>query len=188
MNSEFPQAPELRTTQWFNTKEALSLEKLRGRVIAIEAFQMLCPSCVSHALPQAQKIHKMFNFEDVAVIGLHTVFEHHRAMKPTSLEAFLYEYRITFPVGVDAPSKRGSIPQTMAVYELGGTPSTILIDRRGCIRKHALGIQDDLLMGAEIMSLIKEPYGDTQTVKQAVAISSESNATVHCNKGGCQTK
>ena len=36
----------------------------------IEAFQMLCPGCVSHGLPQAQRIQHAFG-DAVAVLGLH---------------------------------------------------------------------------------------------------------------------
>ncbi len=63
------QAPELQTSHWFNTDTALTLESLRGRVVAIEAFQMHCPGCVSHGLPQAKRIAETFNPDDVTVLG-----------------------------------------------------------------------------------------------------------------------
>jgi hypothetical protein len=37
-----------------------------------------------------------------------------------------------------------------------GTPSLILVDRHGAIRKHAFGAVDDLRIGAEIGALIQE--------------------------------
>lgn len=77
---------------------------------------MLCPGCVSHGLPQATRIHETFSRDDVIVLGMHSVFEHHEAQSPTSLEAFLHEYRIAFPVGVDAPGEAGGLPVTMARY------------------------------------------------------------------------
>lgn len=123
----------------------------------IEAFQMLCPGCVSHAIPQAIKVRELFNKDDVAVLGLHTVFEHHDAMMPVSLEAFIHEYRIPFPVAVDAASDPGPIPQTMAAYQMRGTPTTILIGRDGKLRKQHFGVESDMALGAEIMSLVREP-------------------------------
>src|SRR5690606_20270412 len=39
-------APELQVSRWFNTPAPLSLAALRGRVVVVEAFQMLCPGCV----------------------------------------------------------------------------------------------------------------------------------------------
>lgn len=146
-------APELRVSEWLNTAEPLSLSALRGKVVMICAFQMLCPGCVSQGLPQASRVSATFRREDVAVIGLHSVFEHHEAMPPVALRAFLHEYRIGFPVGIDAPNGR-LLPQTMRAYGMEGTPTTLLIDRKGGLRRQVLGHIPDLQLGAEIMQLI----------------------------------
>ena len=149
-------APPWTTCEWFNTDGPLQLADLRGKVVVLHAFQMLCPACVQHGLPQAQRIHATFAAQGVAVIGLHTVFEHHAAMTPVSLRAFLHEYRITFAVGVDAPSvdARNPIPVTMQAYGMQGTPSLVLIDRNGHLRHHAFGAEDDLALGAAIATLV----------------------------------
>ncbi len=151
-------APPWTTGEWFNSEDPLHLAGLRGRVVVLHAFQMLCPACVHHGLPQAQRIHETFAASGVAVIGLHTVFEHHAAMTPVSLQAFLHEYRIRFPVGVDAPSgdARQPIPVTMQAYGMQGTPSLVLIDRNGHLRQHAFGNVEDLAVGAAIATLIAE--------------------------------
>lgn len=148
-------APELVVERWFNTTEDLSLDRLRGKVVVIEAFQMLCPGCVTGGLPLAQKIHQTFPQDQVAMIGLHTVFEHHAAMTPVSLEAFLHEYRITFPVAVDQPG-RGPLPVTMETYQMQGTPSLLLIDRQGHLRARHFGQVSELAVGAEIATLLAE--------------------------------
>jgi len=150
-----PTAPPLDCAQWFNSAEPLTLAPFGGRVVVLEAFQMLCPGCVLHGLPQAQRVAETFG-ADVAVIGLHTVFEHHAAQGPEQLRAFLHEWRIRFPVGVDAPGP-GALPRTMAAYGLQGTPSLILIDRAGRLRARHFGQISDLALGAEIMALIAEP-------------------------------
>jgi peroxiredoxin len=149
-------APPWTTCEWFGIGDAVQLADLRGKVVVLHAFQMLCPACVHHGLPQAQRIHATFEQQGVAVIGLHTVFEHHAAMRPVSLQAFLQEYRIAFPVGVDAPSAdaRNPIPVTMQAYGMQGTPSLVLIDRNGHLRYHAFGAVDDLALGAAIATLI----------------------------------
>ena len=85
---------------------------------------MLCPGCVSHGLPQAQRARDAFSPKDLAVVGLHTVFEHHEAQgSRAALAAFLHEYRIDFPVGIDAQDER--LPQTMRAYQMQGTPTTV---------------------------------------------------------------
>ncbi|MEZ5749389.1 MAG: redoxin domain-containing protein [Caenibius sp.] len=173
MNTE-PAQP-WTTTRWFNS-EPLTLEDLRGRVIVLGTFQMLCPGCVANGLPQLQRIVQTFNRRDVAVIGLHTVFEHHAAMTPTSLEAFLLEYRIGFPVGVDLHEDSSGTPITMTRYGLRGTPSLVLIDRAGLIRFRGFGHEPDLAVGARIAQLIAQ-----QDVGMATA--GESGAAV-CVPGG----
>ena len=123
---------------------------------------MLCPGCVAHGLPQAKRIQQAFG-DNVTVLGLHCVFEHHEAMTPVSLEAFMYEYRITFPVGVDAHDPGDSLPITMRRYGLRGTPSLVAIDRAGRIRLSAFGQIDDLAVGAILARLIDEPRPDSGT-------------------------
>ena len=155
--SMFPVAPELAISRWFNTDDTPTLADLRGEVVVMEAFQMLCPGCVSHGLPQAQRIQQMFG-DELTLLGLHCVFEHHEAMTPVSLEAFLHEYRISFPVGVDAHEPGVTTPITMGRYQLRGTPSLVVIDRAGRIRVNAFGQADDLLVGATLARLIDEPH------------------------------
>ncbi|MEZ5690306.1 MAG: redoxin domain-containing protein [Rickettsiales bacterium] len=149
-------APELQILKWLNSEENISLEKLKDKVVMICAFQMLCPGCVEVGLPQAKKVYEIFSESDVAVLGLHTVFEHHAAMREESLKAFLYEYRIKFPVGIDTPSDIDNIPLTMREYALQGTPTTMLIDKKGMLRKKQFGHTPDILLGAEIMALLRE--------------------------------
>jgi len=151
-----PPAPPLQTGPWFNTAEPLALDALRGKVVVLHAFQMLCPGCLSHGLPQAERIHRLFRGDGVAVIGLHTVFEHHDVMGPEALRVFLHEYRWSFPVGVDRPGEGGRLPLTMRAYHLEGTPSLVVLDRRGRIRLQHLGHIDDLLVGGLIGRLLAE--------------------------------
>jgi len=148
-------APQLSVSQWFNTDAPITLEQLRGKVVVIEAFQMLCPGCVSHGLPQALQIAGIFPIEKVAVLGLHTVFEHHDAMTPVSLKAFIHEYRLSFPIGVDQAGE-ANIPKTMAAYQLQGTPSLIIIDQMGQLRAIHFGQVNDIQIGAEIATLLAE--------------------------------
>jgi hypothetical protein len=171
-------APPWQVEQWFNTPVPLSLDALRGKVIVLEAFQMLCPSCVSQGLPQATRVRETFSPDEVAVIGLHTVFEHHAAMSATSLQAFLHEYRIAFPVGIDRPGRGSAIPQTMQAYQMRGTPTLVLIDAQGMIRDQHFGQVGDLLLGAQIASLVGEAAA-------VAAPQAAADAVDGCDGAGC---
>jgi len=44
----------------------------------------------------------------------------------------------------------------MLAYEMQGTPTTVLIDAQGRRRSQVFGVHDDLLLGAEIATLLGE--------------------------------
>lgn len=149
-------APEWRVARWFNAPAPLSLAALRGKVVLAVAFQMLCPGCVAKGLPQAQRARAAFD-DRLVVLGLHSVFEHHKAQGThEALDAFLHEYRIGFPVALDAHEGGDPIPRTMRAYGLRGTPSTLLIDKEGRLRLHEFGHVEDMALGAAIASLLAE--------------------------------
>lgn len=188
-----PVAPEIVATRWFNVAKPLSLAGLRGRPVLLHAFQMLCPGCVAHGTPQAEKAHRLFSGTDLQVIGLHSVFEHHRAMTPLALEAFIHEYRLTMPIAVDSQGDDfadgdsighenvgGGMPVTMRRYRMRGTPSSILIGRDGTILHHGFGQQDDMALGALIASALAGEIGN-----KALASSAET-AGYGCDADGCQ--
>ncbi|HEY2871519.1 MAG TPA: redoxin domain-containing protein [Reyranella sp.] len=160
LTTAISKAPPLDVERWFNTDAPLTLEALRGKVVVLHAFQMLCPGCVAQAIPQAKRLHEIARRrDDLVVLGLHCVFEHHAAMTPIALEAFLHEYRIAFPVAVDRPAADGPIPRTMAAYRFQGTPSTIVIDRAGLVVRHSFGAEDDLVLGLVVGGLLTDGRG-----------------------------
>jgi peroxiredoxin len=152
----YPTCPELDVVEWINTPQPISLSGLRGRVVLLHAFQMLCPGCITHGLPQIVRVSQAFHAADVVVIGLHTVFEHHHVMTPAALRAFVSEFRFRFPIGIDRPRQNQSIPSTMHALQLRGTPSAVLLDREGRVRLHHLGQIEDLTLGARIGQLVAE--------------------------------
>lgn len=123
----------------------------------LHAFQMLCPGCVLHGIPQAQRVAAAFADAPLTVVGLHTVFEHHDVMGPAALDVFLHEYRVTFPVAVDQPNASGTgLPATMQAYAMRGTPTVVLIDAEGLVRRHVFGSYTDLQLGHDLGQVIAE--------------------------------
>ncbi|MGO9514002.1 MAG: peroxiredoxin family protein [Steroidobacteraceae bacterium] len=167
--TSFAEAPELSVHTWFNTDRPLHLSALRGRVVVLVAFQVLCLNSSAYGIPQARRIHETFEPNDVAVIGLHTTFEHHEAYSSALLKAFIHENRVKFPIALDTPNAAGPIPHTMERYKMSGTPSLVLIDRDGLIRKHAFGAADDLRIGAEIGALTQESRAAATAARSSAA-------------------
>ena len=177
-------APELVASAWLNTPQPLRLEDLLGQVVVLHAFQMLCPGCVSHGLPQATEISSMYRREEVQVIGLHSVFEHHAVMTLNALQAFVHEYRLTFPIAIDQPSEVGPIPVTMQKLHLQGTPSLVLIDKAGMIRLNHFGRISDMQVGNMIGQLLMEDVTSPQQVA-ANNGKEESIDSEQCDGDGC---
>ncbi|TPP06066.1 TlpA disulfide reductase family protein [Rhizobium glycinendophyticum] len=179
--------PELAVSEWFNTPAPLSLAALRGRPVFLHSFQLLCPGCVAESIPQVQRIERIFGHTDLQIIGIHTVFEHHAAMSPVTLGAFLHEYRIKHPVGVDLADEQSDTPITMQRFGLRGTPSSILFDRDGSVAYQAFGVEADLAVGARIAMALsnrtavigsqKSLFGaDERCVDGQCKVSSQSTA------------
>jgi peroxiredoxin len=145
---------ELSVSQWFNTDSVVTLEQLKGRVVIVGAFQMLCPGCVAHSIPQLKKLHELSRELPLTVIGLHTVFEHHQAMQPHALQAFIHEYRLTFPVGVAAYAGNSLMPKTMEDWHMRGTPSTFVFSANGDLCLHQFGHSEDLPLGILVGQLM----------------------------------
>lgn len=174
-------APELQTSGWINTLESITLASLLGKVVVLHSFQMLCPGCVQVGIPQAQRIYEEFDPEKVAVIGLHTVFEHHSVMGKEALEVFVHEYRLRFPIGIDKYGNHDQrLPLTMRAYQMQGTPTLILIDKAGKLRLHKFGHISDLTLGYSIGTLLSEKIVSTDA-----SIELQKNTDI-CDENGCK--
>jgi thiol-disulfide isomerase/thioredoxin len=151
------EAPPWQIAAWLNADAPLTLAALRGRVVLLHGFQLHCPGCVRFGLPQAQRVHELFPPGEVAVVGLHAVFEGHDEATPEALAVFVRARGLTFPIGVDEPDPAGGpLPLTMRAYAMQGTPTTVLIDRKGRRRAQLLGPHEDLRLGAALGALLAE--------------------------------
>lgn len=179
-------APALDVVSWINTPKPFTLSQLKGKVVVIHAFQMLCPGCVAHGIPQAAAIHDFYKEDDVQVIGLHTVFEHHDVMTLDALKVFAAEYRIPFPIAIDRPAESEAIPKTMARYQMRGTPTLIVLDKNGNVRLNHFGRISDMQIGSLLGSLLAENNG-------SLLSDEDSELSKHwdfekCGDGGCPVK
>jgi hypothetical protein len=67
-------APEIQVDTWVQG-DAVNFSSLHGRVVLVEIFQVNCPGCFVHALPQVQHLHQAYHDSGLTVIGLATAFE-----------------------------------------------------------------------------------------------------------------
>ncbi len=187
-NPESP--PEIVASSWLNTEGSAPLADNKGKVVLVSVFQMLCPASVKHGLPQASRIASGFNGDQVAVMGLHSVFEQHDEQSPEKLKAFLDKEGIDVTVAIDAAGGPSGLPKTFAAYELQGTPTVLLFDRQGRLRRHYLGAVDDVRLAAEVMALTMEPADAPREVSLAIErrlhiALADPDAHAHDHEGGC---
>jgi len=154
IDPEFP--PELDVAFWLNVDETPTLEKLKGRVVVLVVFQTNCQSSLEHALPQARRLAEGFDPRQVFVLGLNAQFEHKDAQTRETLEKFVAEQGLVFPVALDRVTASSELTATAAAYELKGTPSILIFDRQGRLRRAYQGEATDIRLSAEIMGFVIE--------------------------------
>ena len=179
--------PELAASTWLNAPEPRPLKSLKGKVVVLTAFQTHCPGSLKHGLPQAERVAQGFTDDEVAVIGLNVAFEEPEAQTADMLEAFCAAQGLLFAVAKDTING-GDIPKTMAAYEIQGTPTTLIFDRQGRLRRHYLGRIDDIRLAAEIMAFCME--APNAPVEQSMAVERRLAAALvdpdaHAHEGGC---
>jgi thiol-disulfide isomerase/thioredoxin len=156
-------APEWRVQEWINSDPG-NVASLRGKVVLINFFQLWCPACNDFSIPLFKEWEEKFgDNEELVIVSIHTVFEGHDEQTPAKLRAFVREKGITHPVGVDAYMKNNPVPQTMELYETGGTPHVAIIDKTGDLVFSHFGRFDPAPIDRFVTRLLdkKKPLGST---------------------------
>ncbi len=67
-------APNIDVSKWAQGSPT-NLDQERGRVVMVSVFQVNCPGCFAHGLPEAKFISTRYGDRGVTVLGLATAFE-----------------------------------------------------------------------------------------------------------------
>lgn len=81
-------APKLDVDQWFQGPPC-DLHSLIGEVVLIEVFQVNCPGCFAHALPEAARLHETYQTRGLTVLGIATAFEEFERNTAANLQHLL---------------------------------------------------------------------------------------------------
>ncbi len=197
-------APNFGVSEWVQGAPT-NFDQEKDKIVILEVFQVNCPGCFMHALPEAVNIYNKYKEDGVRVLGIATAFEDFdkntldnlkmlvqtgkvigETKKALSTYGQLQEgdrlsYQIPFPLGMDKLTKTaGEISQekvmqfiypqipefdsqpeeyknqiiqrvknymkskeyaaeTFERFALQGTPSTIVVDRKGILRDVSFG-------------------------------------------------
>ena len=197
-------APNFGVSEWVQGAPT-NFDQEKDKIVILEVFQVNCPGCFMHALPEAANIYNKYRDDGVRVLGIATAFEDFdkntldnlkmlvetgevigETKNALSMHGQLQEggklsYKIPFPLGMDKLTRttgeishekimqfiypqipefdshpeeyRNQIIQrvkdhmkskeyaaeTFEKFALQGTPSTIIVDRKGILRDVSFG-------------------------------------------------
>ena len=211
-------APNLSVSKWVQGIPT-NFDQEKDHIVVVEVFQVNCPGCFLHGIPETIDVYNKYRDEGVTVLGFATAFEDFDKNTLENLELLLktgevigetkkalsqygkiddskLPYKIPFPVGMDTLIKdtddvsqtrildfiHSQIPdfdsrpqdykdqiiqqvkdymkskefvaETFEKFSLQGTPSTIIVDRKGILRDVSFG--QNGRMESIIQSLLKE--------------------------------
>jgi hypothetical protein len=196
-------APNLKLGKWVQGMDT-NFDKEGDNVKLAEVFQVNCPGCFMHSIPEIINIYNKYKSDGLSVMGVATAFEDYDKNTLENLEMLLttgevvgdtkqalsqygqlndgkLQFKIPYPVAMDSLVKEGGEPsmekmtafinqqipnfesqpddyknqiyarvkeyykskeysaETFEMYSLQGTPSTILVDRKGILRDVSFG-------------------------------------------------
>jgi len=141
-------APSLQGVEWVKTIDDVTPSIENGKINYVFFFQSWCPGCHSHGFPTLQKMET--NFHDVNFIAIQTVFEGFDTnTKERALED-VKSFGLDIPVGHDGVP--GSSSPLLRQYRGGGTPWTIIIDKKGIVRFNGFRLHPE--QGKELLTML----------------------------------
>jgi hypothetical protein len=211
-------APNLKLGKWVQGVDT-NLDGEGDNVKLVEVFQVNCPGCFMHSIPEIINIYNKYKMEGLSVFGVATAFEDYDKNTLENLEMLLttgevvgdtkqaltqygqldngkLQFKIPYPIAMDSLVKEGGEPsmekttsfinqqipnfesqpeeyknqiyarvkeyykskeytaETFEMYSLQGTPSTILVDRKGILRDVSFGSTANL--EAMVQKLLNE--------------------------------
>ena len=120
-------APPMAVQEWRRGKPT-TLAALRGKVVLLDIFQIICPGC-HRAYPQITRMQKEYRESGLEVVGLAVAFEFHDVQTPEQIRRYVERMKYPYPVAIDR-----DLISTFRRYGARGTPFAVLIDRTGRIR------------------------------------------------------
>lgn len=212
-------APNFAVSDWVQGSPT-NFDQEKDHIVLVEVFQVNCPGCFMHALPEAINIYNKYKDDGVRVIGIATAFEDYDKNTLDNLKKLVetgevigetkdalsmygqlqagnkLPYKIPFPLAMDKLTKidgkvsddkvmqfiYGQIPEfdskseeyrkqiiqqvrdymkskeysaeTFEKFALQGTPSMIIVDRKGILRDVSFGQSGNV--DAVIQKLLSE--------------------------------
>lgn len=151
-------SPDFHAETWVQGPPQ-SMAALKGRVVAIDFFQLWCPMCNAFTAPlfahwYFQRFPRAIADGRLALVGIHTVFEGFDYQSKERLAGYILEKEKRYPVGHDLKRPEHFLPETMRAWGNIATPTVAIVDRQGLVRFHKAGLFDHKAAAAQIEQLM----------------------------------
>lgn len=121
------QTPPLQIQEWVRGPK-VTLEGLKGKVVMLDIFQIICPGC--HAVhPHIVEMQEKYGSRGLQVVGVAVAFELEHLQTPRDIRDYVRRSEFNYPVGIDQ-----DLTRTFRAYGSRGTPYVALIDKAGYLR------------------------------------------------------
>lgn len=141
-------APAVTSPTWLNTKTALNLKDLRGKVVLVEFWTFGCINCY-HTLPAMKDWYTKYSDKGLVQIGVHyPEFSYEREV--TNVQGFLTKEGIQWPIAIDNDGAN------WYTWQQHYWPTMYLIDKQGHIRYSVIGEHDYTVTEMAIKALLDE--------------------------------
>ena len=127
-------APDFELTTLAGEKVRLS--ELKGKKVIINFWATWCPPCKAE-MPHMQNYYEEFaEDENVEILAVNLT----SGDKLKSVEAFIEDYKLTFPIPLDTEGKIGKKYQAVTI------PTSYMIDTTGRIQNKIIGPMDEKMI------------------------------------------
>jgi len=171
-------APEPELEQWFQGAPC-SLQSLAGDVVLIEVFQVNCPGCFAHALPEAARLHQAYHARGLSVLGIATAFEEFERNTPENLQHLLDTGELQ-GAPLEQLGKAGYLDNGRLPYEI---PFSIATDRL----VENTDTVDDAAVDAFILSQVPDFHSDNWSDERRQIIHARAVEHLHSKTHKPQT-
>ena len=157
------QAPLLTVSKWVQG-EPVNIDRLLGRVVLVEVFQMNCPGCFLYALPQAVDWHQKYSNSGLSVLGLATAFEDFDKNTLENLIQWIEDGKVIGET-LKALSERGELTAGCLPYRI---PFPVAMDR--LVRCESGATEQDInrFIETRVPDFERQSEDYQQQVRQAV--------------------
>jgi len=108
----------------------VTLSKLRGKVVLLDFWATWCGPCRIE-MPRVEKLHQEFKGKGLIVLGVNL------REAPERARAFMKKNGYTFGSLLDAKA------EVADRYQVDGIPTLLVIDRKGQIAAHFVGVREE---------------------------------------------